>query len=148
MKDTKPMTPNFDLGYDQSEAMKRITKGGYSYFGFEKTTIEGLAKRSVNSLKYNECCHIIQCLYPEFLVCSGLFDPFILFKVSDTGKRIDPPVASWRSLTHRQNEDRETTPFLIETILLLFKNNAIEPHSSWKELLETAKEQEERKTRR
>jgi len=68
--------------------------------------------------------------------------------VDDAGERIDPPVASWARLTSRQNEDRETTPFLIETILLLFEKNAIEPHSSWKELLEKAKEREERAKRR
>ena len=126
---------NLDPNIDFSVYKADIERKRYSYYDFSLDGIRKIAESDINALEPNDLRAIVQCLYPKFLVCSGLFDAILLFDVRPSGDRIDPPFASWRYLGTAQNEFKDS-PLMADSISKLFKANGIKPHESWNRYLQ------------
>lgn len=129
-KITKEITTNKILKTNQT-FIDNIRKTGCSYFEFNKTNLQEIAKKNIEDLSRDEWFTITQALFPEYLICSGLFDSFIIFVVKN-GTRIDPPLYYWRDLFSFLNNDKNAkVNRLIDEIYDLFVNNNIKWHESW-----------------
>lgn len=126
-------TFNKDIGIPHEEAKKRIEEAGYTYFEFNKPKIKAVAlAKDITDIPTAWILSIIQAIFPEYLICSGIFDSVVLFRVAN-GKRIDPPVHYWRNLNayidNGKNGKQEHA--LLAEIKDLFEKSGIEPSDSW-----------------
>ncbi len=128
------MKLNFDP-FDKTRIEEAENKRGYTYYDFTEESCKALAAKHVKDLTYPEWCSFVQMLYPHDLICSGLFEPFLVFHINKKNKRQDPPAEHWENLM-----DKGSNGILIERIVSVLVENGIEPHESWKSCLETARE--------
>lgn len=109
--------------------------GRYAYFDFTKDKIQEIAKKDLSELKLNDTFYLVQALFPEYLISSGLFDCFLMFKIKN-GVRVDPPKYCYRNLQSYLNNDTESKfNYLAGEIIDLFKNNGIDYNQNWNKLL-------------
>ena len=89
---TQQLTLNKTLVINENakQIITTAEKGRYSYFDYSKETIQDIASKHPNELTQKTAFTIVQALFPEFLICSGLFDAFLMFEIKDN-KRSDPP---------------------------------------------------------
>lgn len=129
---------NKDLGIDHAAAKRRIEEAGYTYFDwYNREGIQALAwVREIGELSSDDIFIIIQALFPEHLICSGLFDGILLFKV-ENGNRVDPPEHYYKNLSsfldNGNNGKQEHR--LRDEIKDLFEKNKIKPSISWQNYL-------------
>jgi hypothetical protein len=137
MKIKEELKLNKDLTINE-EYKKVITEadsGRYSYFDFTKEKLQEIALKDLKDLKYNDAATLVQALYPQYLICSGLFDCFLMFEIKK-GVRVDPPKYYYGDLQSYLNNDKKTKfNYLAAEIIDLFKNNNIEYNQDWHKLL-------------
>lgn len=142
MKSEIELTFNKDLAIDHAEARKKIEEAGYTYFEwFNREGIQAIAWiRDINEIPSSDLYKIVQAIFPEYLICSGLFDGVLLFRIKN-GKRVDPPdhyYGGFNSfLDNGKNGKREHR--LRDEIKDLFEKNGIKPSLSWQNYLEGKK---------
>ena len=121
-----------DLHFKQ-EDKERIVQAennrGYNYYEFTPEKIKAIAAKPVREVEYDEWCCFVQLLYPAGLICSGLFEPFLVFEIVD-GKRKDPPNEHWPSLNRAGSDG-----VLIERFIGVLAAHGIKAHDTWYELL-------------
>ena len=124
------------------EKMQKTNR--YTYFNFSRKMCERLAKMSPNDIKNIELRGLIQMLYPDKLIASGLFQNVLIFDIKNN-KRVDPPLEAYNDMTHGENEEGLT---LFERIVNVLKKEGItEYHEHWNKGLEMiAEEREKRKS--
>jgi hypothetical protein len=76
-------------------------------------------------------------LYPENLICSGLFDAFLVFDIINATRK-DPPKEAYANLTTTVKKSA-----LLERIIAALNEGGIEPHESWRIALAKSKGAEE-----
>ena len=136
----KKLNKNLEMNKDFKENIISAENGRYTYYDYDLQTIKDIAKVDPhNELTYNNVATLVQVLFPEYLVCSGLFDSFIMFKVKN-GRRSDSPKYCYRSLdSYLNNNNDKKDNLLIEEIVDLFKQNNIDYNKIWDEALERIK---------
>lgn len=131
-KGTERIETNRNLEIDFSAWKENITKFRYSYFDFDKEKVSAIANKDLKDIEYNEARILVQALFPQYLVCSGIFDRFVLFEVKD-GVRIDPPKYYYNTIYSFLNNDKyAAVNYLLDEIKDLFKHNRIAYSESWK----------------
>lgn len=138
LKELKALTLNKKLEIDE-EAKKIITtaeKNRYTYWDYTKEKIEQIASKNLNDLKITDAFVLVQALFPKYLVCSGLFDCFLMFEIKNN-KRFDPPKYYYANLTSYLNNNNELKfNYLASEIIDLFKVNNIDYNKQWDKILE------------
>jgi len=113
----------------------------YSYYDFTEKSVREIANKDAHDVTGREWCSLVQMLYPENLISSGLFDAFLIFDIVKQ-KRKDPPKEHFYSLT-----DKENNGILLEHIISVIEEHGITVHKSWKAALERAAEAEKERIR-
>jgi len=134
---TKELKLNKDLTIKE-EYKKVITEAerrSYSYFDYTKEKIQEIASKDLTELKVKDGFYLVQALYPQYLVCSGLIDNFLIFEIKK-GMRVDPPKYYYRNITsYLNNDDKNKFNYLAAEIVDLFKVNNIEYNKLWDVLI-------------
>ena len=121
-----------NLSFDQKDKeliVQAENNRGYTYYEFTVEKTKDIAAKPVREVDYNEWCSLLQMLYPNRLICSGIFDPFLVFEIVD-GKRKDPPKEYWPSINREGSSG-----VLIERFISALAEHGIKPHDSWYEVL-------------
>lgn len=113
----------------------------YSYFDGTHEDLVRIGKKELKELNMGDARILIQKLYPDKMVGSGLFDPILIFDIQDDGKRIDPPELSFRSLDSPSNEN-ESEKTLLERMYDYLKEQKIETDQSWKKIITKIRERD------
>ena len=127
-----------------NEEYKRVItsaeRGRYSYYDYSKEKAQEIAKKDLKDLTYTNAATLVQALFPQYLICSGLFDSFLMFKIKN-GVRQDPPKYYYRDLNSFLNNDKGAKlNHLATEIIDLFKTNNIEYNKQWDKFLEKSNE--------
>ena len=93
-----------------------------------------IAAKEVTSVEYSEWCSLLQTLYPDKLICSGLFELFLVFEIKN-GCRKDPPQEHWGNLVTPGSDG-----ILLERFIAALREHGIKVHESWYEALERKNE--------
>ena len=120
---------------DKALITEAENKRGYTYYEFTEEKIREIAAKPAQTIEYKEWCCLVQMLYPRGLICSGLFDPFLVFDIVD-GKRKDPPRWHWGDLQSPGGDGS----ILLGRIIRALAEHGIEVHESWHKALAAGKE--------
>lgn len=128
---------NLNKSLEINEEYKKIItsaeKGRYSYFDYDRESVQAVAKKNIKDVKQVDCFILVQALFPEYLICSGLIDCFLMFEIKNN-YRVDPPKYYYSTLGSFLNNNKEVQAnFLIDEIMDLFDKNNIECDNSWRE---------------
>lgn len=137
----KKLNKNLEMNKDFKENIISAENGRYTYYDYDLQTIKDIAKvdPTADEFTYNNAATLVQALFPEYLICSGLFDCFVIFKIGN-GYRVNPPKYCYRSLdSYLNNNNEKKDNLLIEEIVDLFKQNKIIYNKKWDEALERIK---------
>lgn len=124
-----------------------IESGRYRYYDFTEEVVENIVSKHINDVENEEWRILLQMLYPSNMIGSGLFQPILIFKISKSGKRVDPPLEAYNSI----DDLKEDTCLLFKIIEHIEQNSKLKIHNSWYKAKEKIlKEEENRyvKTRR
>lgn len=137
---------SINLNYNPSDKARieaAENKRGYKYYDFTEETIKATCAKHGKEVTKGEWYALIQMLYPHDLICYGLFESFIVFKIepekgSDplnllNGKRKDPPYEHWFNLIEEGSDG-----ILLERIITAVEENGITVHESWHQPLQKA----------
>lgn len=123
------------MKYLTDEQKKEIVGSSYTYYDYTKETIEEIAHKNVKDLVYQDGAILVQALYPKNLICSGLFDRFLVFECHN-GDREDPPKFFFHNLDNKE---------LLDKIFAMFKREKIKPHSTWETLRSVVNKREDKR---
>lgn len=137
-KSTQAIATNKDLTIDNVEVKKMIEEADYEYYDFSPTSISRIAQESdIKNIGNHDLKSLVQALFPDALICSGLFDGIVLFSVCG-GKRIDPPKHWYCDFaSYLDNDNNAKVNRLKDEIKDLFEKNNIKPSDEWKRYFET-----------
>lgn len=117
----------------KEEDKKRVEKSGrYTYYDFTEKDIEKITKINVKKVSNDDWKLLIQMLYPENIIGSGLFQPILVFEMDENGNRIDPPVEAYNGLDDVKNG----TCLFFRIIEHIEKNSELKIDDSWYKLKE------------
>ena len=131
------LTLNKDLQLNKKykDIIISAENGRYSYFDYSKDVIQNIANNNLSDIDWEDCAYLLQALFPQYLICSGLFDSFLMFEI-ENGKRSDPPKYFYKDLQSFLNNGEGKTQYnyLGNEIIDLFKANGIRYNSEWDKL--------------
>ena len=130
-KELKELVLNKELIINEShkKTICSAEGGRYYYFDFTKEKISEIAQKNFSELEMEDGFYLVQALFPEYLICSGLFDCFVIFEIQN-GVRQDPPKYFFRDLISYLNNHTNFN-LLCDEIIDLFKKNNIPYHYGW-----------------
>ena len=102
-----------------------IENAGFRYYDFCPEKFEKILRGDAQEATDEELRSLIQTLYPDKAVCSGLFDAVLLLDI-ENGKRKENPSEAYKNLLIAP-EGKES---LISRILKIAEENKIEVHKS------------------
>ena len=102
---------------------------GYVYYEYTEESVRRIAAKEVSTVSDREWRSLLQMLYPDCLICSGLFEPFLVFEITN-GRRKDPPQEHWDSLVAPGSDG-----ILLERFIAVLREHGIKVHESWYEAL-------------
>lgn len=111
----------------KAEDKATVQQAGIHY-DFTEEKARKIAAKDARDVDYKEWCSLLQMLYPGTLICSGIFDPFLVFEIKN-GRRKDPPKEHWRSLTEPGSDG-----VLLERFKNALSEHGITVHESWSQL--------------
>lgn len=111
------------------ENKKLIESANCRYYDFTEKIIEKIVNKHIKDVTSEEWRILIQMLYPKNMIGSGLFQPILIFKISKTGKRVDPPLEAYNNVNELKNNDC----LLFRMMNHIERNSNIKVHSSWYE---------------
>lgn len=126
------------LNYKEDDK-KLIESGRYKYYYFTEEIVENIVSKYINDVENTEWRILLQMLYPRNMIGSGLFQPILIFKISKSGKRVDPPLAAYNSI----NDLKEDTCLLFKIIEHIEQNSKLKIHNSWYKAKEKILKKEE-----
>lgn len=136
------LTLSKTLELPSEDVIENIKGKRYDYFEFSREKIQEIASKDIAEINYKDAATLVQALFPNYLICSGLFDSFIMFETRN-GIRIDPPKYWYRNLRSYLNNNEELKyNRLIDEMIDLFNQNDIVPHQSWLDFCNMLKEEE------
>lgn len=104
-----------------------IEKDRYHYYCFTDENIEEIVVKNINEVDSEDWRLLIQMLYPKNMIGSGLFQPILIFKVNNNGKRIDPPIEAYNSV----DDLKDNNCLLFRIIDYIEKNSNFKINDSW-----------------
>jgi hypothetical protein len=116
-----------------------IESGRYRYYDFTEEVVENIVSKHINDVENEEWRILLQMLYPSNMIGSGLFQPILIFKISKSGKRVDPPLEAYNSI----NDLKEDTCLLFKIIEHIEQNSKLKIHNSWYKAKEKILKEEE-----
>lgn len=124
------------------EENKKIITGekyhNYGYFEYTPDKILAIVGKSPNDVETDEWRALIQMLYPDSLICSGLFQPILLFHIKNR-KRVDPPYLAFNNITEYSKQINGT---LYEKICNHLMENGILLNEEWTQVLNKIKQKD------
>lgn len=126
------------LNYKEDDK-KLIESGRYKYYYFTEEIVENIVSKYINDVENTEWRILLQMLYPRNMIGSGLFQPILIFKISKSGKRVDPPLEAYNSI----NDLKEDTCLLFKIIEHIEQNSKLKIHNSWYKAKEKILKEEE-----
>lgn len=126
------------LNYKEDDK-KLIESGRYKYYYFTEEIVENIVSKYINDVENTEWRILLQMLYPRNMIGSGLFQPILIFKISKSGKRVDPPLEAYNSI----NDLKEDTCLLFKIIEHIEQNSKLKIHNSWYKAKEKILKKEE-----
>lgn len=114
------------LNYKEDDK-KLIESGRYKYYDFTEEVVENIVSKYINDVENEEWRILLQMLYPRNMIGSGLFQPILIFKISKSGKRVDPPLEAYNSI----DDLKEDTCLLFKIIEHIEQNSKLKIHNSW-----------------
>ena len=114
------------LNYKEDDK-KLIESGRYRYYDFTEEIVENIVSKNIYDVESAEWRILLQMLYPRNMIGSGLFQPILIFKISKSGKRVDPPLEAYNSI----NDLKEDTCLLFKIIEHIEQNSKLKIHNSW-----------------
>lgn len=118
-----------------------IVGAGYTYYVFTEEKVRKIIAKEIKEVTNNEWRTLIQMLYPNKMVGSGLIDSVLIFTISQkTHRRVDPPLRAYGDM--QDNRGKEGS--LLNQIYSVLKKAGLEDaiHESWKEYCLEAKNYE------
>ena len=94
----------------------------YKYYDFTKEKIKQIISKNITDVDNEEWRILLQMMYPNKMIGSGLFQPILIFKINKQGKRVDPPVEAYNKI------DKVLLPKIMKHIE---KNSELKIHNSW-----------------
>lgn len=117
------------------EEDKALIEGaGYMYYVFTEEKVRKIIAKEIKGVTNNEWRTLIQMLYPNKMVGSGLIDGVLIFTISQkTHRRVDPPLRAYRDM----HDNRGKEGSLLNQIYNALKKAGLEDaiHESWKKEL-------------
>lgn len=126
------------LNYKEDDK-KLIESGRYKYYDFTEEIVENIVSKYINDVENTEWRILLQMLYPRNMIGSGLFQPILIFKISKSGKRVDPPLEAYNSI----DDLKEDTCLLFKIIEHIEQNSKLKIHNSWYKAKEKILKEEE-----
>ncbi len=126
------------LNYKEDDK-KLIESGRYKYYDFTEEIVQNIVSKYINDVEDTEWRILLQMLYPRNMIGSGLFQPILIFKISKSGKRVDPPLEAYNSI----NDLKEDTCLLFKIIEHIEQNSKLKIHNSWYKAKEKILKKEE-----
>lgn len=118
---------------------KKAIQKHYRYYEATDDELKVIAAKELGKedITYPEVCLIIQRLFPNNMIASGLFDAFLIFDVKDDGVRIDPPKDYYHLLDmpSQNGNNPDDKVILLEKMINHLEDLKIVPHPSWYEVL-------------
>lgn len=111
-----------------------IKSAGYIYYDFTEEKVRKIIAKEIEDVTNDEWRTLIQMLYPNKMVGSGLFDGVLIFTISQkTHRRVDPPLRAYGDV--QDNRGKEGS--LLNQIYNALKKAGLEDaiHESWKKEL-------------
>lgn len=124
---------------EYKEENKKLVElsGRYKYYDFNEETIKQIVEKDINEVTSTEWRTLIQMIYPTRMIGSGLFQGILIFKITNTGVRIDPPLEAYSRVDEVTNGDC----LLFKIVRHIKENSKIKLHNSWnKTIKKTEKE--------
>lgn len=119
--------------FDYKEDDKKLIESGrYRYYDFTEEIVRKVVSKHISDVTNEEWRILLQMLYPNNMIGSGLFQPILIFKIGRNGKRVDPPLEAYNSI----NDLKEGTCLLFQIIEYIEKNSKFKIHDSWYEVKE------------
>ena len=117
------------LNYKIEDKNKIEKSNRYKYYEFTEDKIKKIIEKDIKEVNNEEWRLLIQMLYPNKLICSGLFQAILIFETNKNGKRIDPPEEAYDSVNEKNIDNQET---LLERIIKhINENSTFIFHESW-----------------
>lgn len=117
------------------EEDKALIEGaGYTYYVFTEEKVRKIIAKKIKEVTNNEWRTLIQMLYPNKMIGSGIFDKALIFTISQkTHRRVDPPLKAYRDLYDNRGKEGS----LLNQIYNVLKKAGLEDviHESWKKEL-------------
>lgn len=107
----------------------------YNYYEYTPDMILAIVKKNPEEVENDEWRTLIQMLYPDSLICSGLFQPLLLFHIKN-GLRVDPPYLAFNNITEYNKKIKSS---LFEKICDFLTDNGVELNDTWLKCLEAIK---------
>lgn len=114
------------INYKETDK-KLIESARCVYYDFTEKIIENIVSKHINDVANEEWRILLQMLYPSNMIGSGLFQPILIFKISKSGKRVDPPLEAYNSIVDLKGD----TCLLFKIIEYIEKNSKLKIHDSW-----------------
>lgn len=109
-----------------------IKSAGYIYYDFTEEKVRKIISKKIKEVTNNEWRTLIQMLYPNKMVGSGLIDSVLIFTINPkTHRRVDPPLRAYRDVRDKRGKEGS----LLNQIYNALKKAGLEDaiHESWKE---------------
>lgn len=114
------------INYKETDK-KLIESARCVYYDFTEKIIENIVNKHINDVANEEWRILLQMLYPSNMIGSGLFQPILIFRISKSGKRVDPPLEAYNSIDDLKGD----TCLLFKIIEYIEKNSKLKIHDSW-----------------
>lgn len=89
------------LNYKEDDK-KLIESERYRYYDFTEEIIKQIMSKNISKVTNEEWRILLQMLYPKNMIGSGLFQPILIFKISKSGERVDPPLEAYDCITNKK----------------------------------------------
>lgn len=110
---------------------------GYTYYEYTEEAVRAIATKAAAFVEEREWRSLLQMLYPDKLICSGLFEAFLVFEIKN-GRRKDPPQEHWSNLVTSGSDG-----VLLERFIAALAEHGIEVDESWHTVMKKEKQREE-----
>ena len=122
------------LNYKEDDK-KLIESERYRYYDFTEEIIKQIMSKNISKVTNEQWRILLQMLYPKNMIGSGLFQPILIFKISKSGERVDPPLEAYNSI----NDLKGNNCLLFKIIEYIENNSNLKIHNSWYEAKESIK---------
>lgn len=82
---------------DNKKNYEKIEKF-YKYYHYDMEKIKEIISKDVRTLNTEEWRTLIQMIYSDKMIASGLFQAILIFEIESNGKRKDPPIEAYDSV--------------------------------------------------